>query len=165
MTTSTRVTTGAKASPGASPGRQATTLALTAVAFFMVVLDALVVVTALPSIHRSLGGSLGTLQWTVNAYNMAFGAGIITAAALGDRLGRRRVYTAGLALFTVASAACALAPDVGLLITARAAQGLGAAVITPLSLTILSSAFPPERRGAIIGIWGGISGLGVAAGR
>ena len=164
MTTSTRVTTGAKASPGASPGRQATTLALTAVAFFMVVLDALVVVTALPSIHRSLGGSLGTLQWTVNAYNMAFGAGIITAAALGDRLGRRRVYTAGLALFTVASAACALAPDVGLLITARAAQGLGAAVITPLSLTILSSAFPPARRGAIIGIWGGISGLGVAAG-
>jgi EmrB/QacA subfamily drug resistance transporter len=134
------------------------------VAFFMVVLDALVVVTALPSIHRSLGGSLGTLQWTVNAYNMAFGAGIVTAAALGDRLGRRRVYTAGLALFTVASAACALAPDVGLLITARAVQGLGAAVITPLSLTILSSAFPPERRGAIIGIWGGISGLGVAAG-
>ena len=130
----------------------------------MVVLDALVVVTALPSIHRSLGGSLGTLQWTVNAYNMAFGAGIVTAAALGDRLGRRRVYTAGLALFTVASAACALAPDVGLLITARAVQGFGAAVITPLRLTILSSAFPPERRGAIIGIWGGISGLGVAAG-
>jgi EmrB/QacA subfamily drug resistance transporter len=164
MTTSTRVTTGATASPGASPARPATTLAVTAVAFFMVVLDALVVVTALPSIHRSLGGSLGTLQWTVNAYNMAFGAGIVTAAALGDRLGRRRVYTAGLALFTVASAACALAPDVGLLITARAVQGLGAAVITPLSLTILSSAFPAARRGAIIGIWGGISGLGVAAG-
>jgi EmrB/QacA subfamily drug resistance transporter len=160
MITSTRVTTGATA----APARQALTLALTAVAFFMVVLDALVVVTALPSIHRSLGGSLGTLQWTVNAYNMAFGAGIITAAALGDRLGRRRVYTAGLALFTAASAACALAPDAGLLITARAVQGLGAAVITPLSLTILTSAFPAERRGAIIGIWGGISGLGVAAG-
>ncbi len=137
---------------------------LTAVAFFMVVLDALVVVTALPSIHRSLGGSLGTLQWTVNAYNMAFGAGIITAAALGDRLGPPAGLHGGLALFTVASAACALAPDVGLLITARAVQGLGAAVITPLSLTILTSAFPPERRGAIIGIWGGISGLGVAAG-
>jgi EmrB/QacA subfamily drug resistance transporter len=163
-TSSNRVTTGATASPGVSRARQATTLALTAVAFFMVVLDALVVVTALPSIHRSLGSSLGTLQWTVNAYNMAFGAGIITAAALGDRLGRRRVYTAGLALFTLASAACALAPDVGLLIAARAVEGLGAAVITPLSLTILSSAFPPERRGAIIGIWGGISGLGVAAG-
>jgi len=150
--------------PGLSPAQQAMTLALTAVAFFMVVLDALVVVTALPSIHRSLGGSLGTLQWTVNAYSMAFAAGIITAAALGDRLGRRRVYTAGLALFTAASEACALAPDIGLLITARAVQGLGAAVITPLSLTILSSAFPAQRRGAIIGIWGGISGLGVAAG-
>jgi EmrB/QacA subfamily drug resistance transporter len=164
MTASTRVGAPAEAAPGASSPRQALILALTAVAFFMVVLDALVVVTALPSIHRSLGGSVGTLQWTVNAYNMAFGAGIITAAALGDRLGRRRVYTAGLALFTVASAACALAPDAGLLITARAVQGLGAAVITPLSLTILTTAFPAGRRGAIIGIWGGISGLGVAAG-
>src|SRR5580704_13184794 len=147
-----------------TPSRQALTIALTSVAFFMVVLDALVVVTALPSIHRSLGGSLGTLQWTINAYSMAFGAGIITAAALGDRLGRRRVYTAGLAVFTAASAACALAPGVGLLITARAVQGLGAAVITPLSLTILTSDFPAQRRCAIIGIWGGISGLGVAVG-
>jgi EmrB/QacA subfamily drug resistance transporter len=152
------------ASPGAASSRQAATIALTSVAFFMVVLDALVVVTALPSIHRSLGGSLGTLQWTVNAYSMAFGAGIITAAAIGDRLGRRRVYTAGLAVFTAAAAACALAPDIGLLITARAVQGLGAAVITPLSLTILTSAFPAERRGTIVGIWGGISGLGVAVG-
>jgi len=164
MAASSAVTTRTTASPGAAPSRQALTIALTSVAFFMVVLDALVVVTALPSIHRSLGGSLGTLQWTINAYSMAFGAGIITAAALGDRLGRRRVYTAGLAVFTAASAACALAPDVGLLITARAVQGLGAAVITPLSLTILTSAFAAERRGAIIGIWGGISGLGVAVG-
>jgi EmrB/QacA subfamily drug resistance transporter len=164
MAASSPLTTRTTASPGAAPSRQTLTIALTSVAFFMVVLDALVVVTALPSIHRSLGGSLGTLQWTVNAYSMAFGAGIITAAALGDRLGRRRVYTAGLAVFTVASAACALAPDVGLLITARAVQGLGAAVITPLSLTILTSTFPAERRGAIIGIWGGISGLGVAVG-
>jgi EmrB/QacA subfamily drug resistance transporter len=164
MAASSPVTTRTTAPPGAVRSRQALTIALTSVAFFMVVLDALVVVTALPSIHRSLGGSLGTLQWTVNAYSMAFGAGIITAAALGDRLGRRRVYTAGLAVFTAASAACALAPDVGLLITARAVQGLGAAVITPLSLTILTSAFPAERRGAIVGVWGGISGLGVAVG-
>jgi EmrB/QacA subfamily drug resistance transporter len=164
MTASPPVAARAAAPPGAAGPRQALTIALTSVAFFMVVLDALVVVTALPSIHRSLGGSLGTLQWTVNAYSMAFGAGIITAAALGDRLGRRRVYTAGLAVFTAASAACALAPDVGLLITARAVQGLGAAVITPLSLTILTSAFPAERRGAIVGVWGGISGLGVAVG-
>jgi EmrB/QacA subfamily drug resistance transporter len=145
-------------------GGQALIVLLTAVAFFMVVLDALVVVTALPSIHRSLGGSLATLQWTVNAYNLAFGAGIITAAALGERLGRRRVYVAGLALFTLASAACAVAPDIGLLIAARAVQGVGAAIVTPLSLTILTAAFPAERRGAIIGIWGGLSGLGVAAG-
>lgn len=140
------------------------TVLLTGVAFFMVALDALVVITALPSIHRSLGGSVTTLQWTVNAYNMAFGAGIITAAALGDRLGRRRMYVIGLALFTVASAACALAPDPAMLIGARTVQGLGAAIVTPLSLTILTSSFPPERRGAVIGLWGGIAGLGAAAG-
>jgi MFS family permease len=140
------------------------TILLTGVAFFMVALDALVVVTALPSIHRSLGGNVATLQWTVNAYNMAFGAGIITAAALGDRLGRRRVYLIGLALFTAASAACALAPDPSMLISARTVQGLGAAIVTPLSLTILTSAFPPDRRGAVIGLWGGIAGLGAASG-
>jgi len=140
------------------------TVALTAVAYFMVVLDGLAVVTALPSMHRSLGSGLGTLQWTVNAYNIACAAGIITAAALGDRLGRRRVYVAGLAIFTAGSALCALAPSAGLLIGARAAQGLGAATITPLSLTILTAAFPPQRRGAVIGMWGGVSGLGVASG-
>jgi EmrB/QacA subfamily drug resistance transporter len=95
---------------------------------------------------------------------MAFGAGIITAAALGDRFGRRRTYVVGLALFTAASAACALAPNAASLIGARTLQGLGAAIVTPLSLTILTSAFPPERRGAVIGLWGGIAGLGVAAG-
>jgi len=108
-------------------------LVLTAVAFFMVALDALVVVTALPAIHRSLGGSLGTLEWSVNSYGLTFAAGIVTAAALGDRLGRRRVYVAGLLLFTVASAACALAPTAAALIAARAVQGLGAAAVTPLS--------------------------------
>src|SRR5580693_9788914 len=142
MAASSAVTTRTTASPGAAPSRQALTIALTSVAFFMVVLDALVVVTALPSIHRSLGGSLGTLQWTINAYSMAFGAGIITAAALGDRLGRRRVYTAGLAVFTAASAACALAPGAGWLIAFRAVQGIGASFIMPLGLTILTAAFP-----------------------
>src|SRR2546430_2252089 len=124
------------------------TVLLTGVAFFMVVLDGLVVITALPSIHRELGGNVATLQWTVNAYNMAFAAGIITAAAVGDRFGRRRVYLIGLVIFTAASAACALAPSAGFLIAARTVQGLGAAIITPLSLTILTSVFPPERRGA-----------------
>ena len=139
-------------------------LALTSISFFMVALDALVVVTALPAIHRSFGGSIATLEWAVNAYALTFAAGIITAAALGDRLGRRRVYVAGLILFTITSAACAVAPNSGLLITARALQGLGAAAVTPLALTILASTFPPERRGAIVGIFGGIGGLAVAGG-
>src|SRR5260370_3606538 len=95
---------------------------------------------------------------------MALGAGILTAAALGERLGRRRVYVFGLALFTVASAACALAPDAGFLIACRAVQGIGASCILPLGLTILTSAFPREKRGAVIGIWGGIAGLAVACG-
>lgn len=144
--------------------RPALTVALTAVAFFMVVLDSLVVVTALPSIHRALGGGLATLQWAVNAYSIASAAGIITAAALGDRLGRRRVYVIGLTVFTVGSALSALAPGIGLLIAARAVQGLAAALIIPLSLTILSASFPPEKRGTVTGLWGGVSGLGVAAG-
>ncbi len=139
-------------------------LALTSVAFFMTALDALVVVTALPAIHAGLGGSVGTLEWTINAYTLPFAAGIITAAALGDRLGRRRMYIAGLVIFAVSSAACALAQNAEALIAARAVQGLGAALVTPLSLTILASVFPRERRGAIVGIWGGIGGLAVAAG-
>jgi EmrB/QacA subfamily drug resistance transporter len=145
----------------ASPGL---VLALTSVAFFMVSLDALVVVTALPAIHRSIGGTIGTLEWAVNAYALTFAAGIITAAALGERLGRRRVYAIGLVVFTLASAACAVAPNASLLIAARAVQGLGAAAVTPLALTILAAAFPVERRGAVVGIFGGISGLAVAGG-
>jgi EmrB/QacA subfamily drug resistance transporter len=140
------------------------TLALTSVAFFMVALDSLVVVTALPSIHRDLGADLSTLEWTVNAFTLAFAAGIITAAALGDRVGRLRVFVSGLGLFTLASAACALAPSAEILIAARTVQGVGAAMVMPLSLTILAAGFPPERRGAIVGIWGGIGGLAVASG-
>jgi EmrB/QacA subfamily drug resistance transporter len=130
----------------------------------MVALDALVVITALPAIHRDLGASLSTLEWTVNAYTLAYAAGIITAAAVGDRFGRRRTFCIGLALFSLASAACALAPSVGLLIAARVIQGIGAAIIMPLSLTILTTAFPRERRGAMVGLWGGIGGLAVASG-
>ncbi len=158
-------TTGSQTpSTNASSTKPSTTVLLTAVAYFMVTLDTLVVVTALPSIHRSFGGGIATLQWTVSAYTIAFGAGILTAAALGDRLGRRRVYVVGLALFTAASAACALAPDANLLIAFRAIQGIGAAIVMPLSLTILTSAFPIEKRGAVVGIWGGIAGVAVAAG-
>jgi MFS family permease len=124
-----------------SPG---TIVFLTAVAYFMVTLDALVVVTALPSIHRTMGGGISTLQWTVSAYTIPFGAGILTASAIGDRLGRRRVYVLGLALFTMASAACALAPTITLLIAFRAVQGIGAAIVMPLGLTILTAGFPAE---------------------
>jgi EmrB/QacA subfamily drug resistance transporter len=153
--------------PVATPAvgqRRSWALVLTSVAFFMTALDSLVVVTALPAIHAGLGGSVATLEWTVNAYTLPFAAGIITAAALGDRLGRRRMYVTGLLIFTTASAACALAPDTGALIAARAVQGLGAALVTPLSLTILAAVFPPERRGSIVGIWGAIGGLAVAGG-
>jgi len=140
------------------------TVLLTSVAYFMVALDTLVVVTALPAIHRDLGGNVGSLQWTVNAYVLAFGATIITAAALGDLLGRRRMYVIGLAVFTAASAACALAPNIEALIACRAVEGIGAGIIMPLGLTLLTSAFPIERRGAVVGIWGGVAGLAVACG-
>src|ERR1700722_19214878 len=158
------MTTTASASGNASSAKPGTTVLLTAVAYFMVTLDTLVVVTALPSIHRSIGGGIATLQWTVSAYTIAFGAGILTASALGDRLGRRRVYVTGLVLFTASSAACALAPSAGALIAFRAFQGMGAAIVMPLGLTLLTAAFPSERRGAVVGIWGGIAGLAVACG-
>jgi EmrB/QacA subfamily drug resistance transporter len=140
------------------------TLGLTSLAFFMVALDALVVTTALPAIGRDLHVGVSTLEWTVNAYGLTYAAGIVTAAGLGDHLGRRRVFAFGLALFTAASAACALAPTAALLLAARAVQGIGAAAVMPLSLTILTAAFPPERRGAVVGIWGAIGGLAVAGG-
>jgi EmrB/QacA subfamily drug resistance transporter len=140
------------------------TLALTSTAYFMVVLDALVVITALPRMQRDLHVGLPTLQWTINSYGIAVAAGIITAAAVGDRFGRRRVFLFGLAVFTLASAACALTPDASVLIAARAVQGLGGAIVIPLSLTILTAAFPVERRGMIVGIYGGLAGLAVAAG-
>jgi EmrB/QacA subfamily drug resistance transporter len=139
-------------------------IALTSTAYFMVVLDSVVVITALPRMQRDLHVSLASLQWTLNAYGIAFAAGIITAAALGDRFGRRKVFTVGLALFTLASIACALAPSLSALIVARTVQGLGGAVVLPLSLTILTAAFPIERRGMIVGIYGGLAGLAVAIG-
>jgi EmrB/QacA subfamily drug resistance transporter len=140
------------------------TLGLTSLAFFMVSLDVLVVVTALPAIHREFGADLSTLQWTINAYALAYAASITTAVALGDRFGRRRLFAIGLALFALTSAACALAPGIGALIAARVVQGIGAGIIMPLSLTILTTAFPLERRGAVVGLWGGIAGIAVASG-
>ncbi len=150
--------------PTATAPRLGRVLGLTSTAYFMVVLDSSVVLTALPRMQHDLHADLASLQWTVNAYGIAFAAGIITAAALGDRFGRRRIFNIGLTLFTLASAACALAPNAAGLTAARTVQGLGAAVVTPLSLTILTSAFPPQRRGLIVGIYGGLAGLAVAAG-
>ncbi|MCW2954897.1 MAG: drug resistance transporter, EmrB/QacA subfamily [Conexibacter sp.] len=137
---------------------------VTSFALFMVTLDNLVVTTALPSIRVDLGASISSLEWTVNAYTLAFAVLLLPASALGDRLGRRRVFSAGLALFTLASAAAALSPSTSALIVARAVQGAGAAAVMPLSLTLLSEAFPAGRRGLALGIWSGVSGLGVALG-
>ena len=139
-------------------------IALTAIGSLMAALDTLVVATALSTIRVDLGASVEALEWTVNAYNLSFAVLLITAAALGDRYGRRNLYAAGLAIFTVASALCALAPGAGTLIAARALQGVGAAFVMPLGLALLSAAFPPERRGAAIGIFSAITGLSVAAG-
>src|ERR687887_1291860 len=140
------------------------TLALTALGLFMVALDTLVVTTALPVLRVDLGASLPDLEWTVNVYNLAFACLLLTGAALGDRFGRRRMFTIGLLVFTAASVGAALSPSVGALVAARAAQGAGAAIVMPLTLTLISEAFPLEQRGMAIGLWGGISGLAVAAG-
>jgi EmrB/QacA subfamily drug resistance transporter len=140
------------------------TFAITSVALFMTTLDNLVVTTALPVIRHDLHAGLSGLEWTVNAYTLTFAVLLITGAALGDRFGRRRMFVIGLGLFTLASAAAALAPSIDVLIAARAAQGVGGAIVTPLTLTILSAAVPAERRGLVLGAWGGISGLAVAIG-
>src|SRR5947209_14353418 len=161
----TATTKGAEMTNASAHGRRlGWVVGLTSAAYFMVVLDALVVVTALPRMQHDLHVGVSALQWTVNAYGIAFAAGIITAAALGDRFGRRLVFNSGLALFTLASATCALAPNVSELIAARTVQGLGAAAVLPLSLTILTTTFPPEKRGMIVGVYGGLAGLAVALG-
>jgi EmrB/QacA subfamily drug resistance transporter len=137
---------------------------LTSAAGFMVTLDNLVVTTALPVIREDLGAGLGGLEWTVNAYTLTFAVLLLTGAALGDRFGRRRMLAIGLSIFTISSAAAALAPSILALDVARAFQGVGGAIVMPLTLTILSAAVPPERRGLALGAWGGITGLAVAFG-
>src|SRR5947207_7947684 len=140
------------------------TIVLASLGVFMTALDTLVVTTALPVMRVDLGGSLSDLEWTVNAYNLAFACALLTGAALGDRFGRRRMFTIGIGAFTAASAAAALAPSVGALVAARTVQGAAAATVMPLTLTLISEAFPAEKRGAAIGLWGGITGLAVAGG-
>jgi EmrB/QacA subfamily drug resistance transporter len=144
--------------------RQRWVLVLTSIASLMVALDVTVVSTALSSIRLHLDASIDQLEWTVNAYGLSFAVLLMTGSSLGDRFGRRRLFVIGLALFVAASAACALSTDVGFLIAARAVQGAGAAIVAPVSLALLTAAFPPDRRGQALGIYGGITGLAVVAG-
>jgi MFS family permease len=151
-------------SQAGSPRRPRITLIVGSLAGFMIGLDASVVTTALPTIHATLHASASTLGWTVSAYSLAFAALILTGTALGDLFGRRRVFLAGFALFTLASAACALAPSAAWLIAARAVQGAGGGIATPLSLVLITEAFPIQRRGAVVGAWGAITGVAVGFG-
>jgi EmrB/QacA subfamily drug resistance transporter len=140
------------------------TFAITSLALFAFTLDRLVVAIALPAIRTDLGAPVSGLEWTVNAYTLSFAVLLLTGGALGDRFGRRRMFTIGVAVFTTGSAAAALAPTIGALVAARAVQGVGGAIFTPLTLTMLSAVTPPGRRGAVLGAWGGIGGLGAALG-
>ncbi|MEU5876728.1 DHA2 family efflux MFS transporter permease subunit [Spirillospora sp. NPDC047279] len=140
------------------------TFIVTGIALFMVSLDNLIVTNALPSIRADLGTGLEALEWTVNAYTLTFAVLLLTGAAVADRFGRRRLFMIGLTVFTASSAAAALAPGIGTLIAARAVQGAGAAIITPLTLTMLAAAVPAAKRGQALAAWGAMSGLGVALG-
>jgi EmrB/QacA subfamily drug resistance transporter len=137
---------------------------ITGLALFMASLDNLVVTTALPVIRVRLHAGLSGLEWTVNAYTLTFAVLLLTAAAFGERFGRRRMFTIGIAVFTLASGAAAIAPSIGYLVAARAVQGAGGAMILPLSLTLLSAAVSPQRRTVALGVWGAIGGAAVALG-
>ena len=138
--------------------RTAWTFVITAIAVFMAALDNLVVTTALPVIRADFAATLPELEWMVNAYTLTFAVLLLTGAALGDRFGRKRMFIIGLAIFTAGSTAAALSSTSSELIIARAIQGIGGAILTPLSLTILSAAVSPERRAVALGAWGGIAG-------
>ncbi|WP_127936726.1 MFS transporter [Nonomuraea polychroma] len=144
--------------------KQAWVLGLASLASFMMALDSLVVTTALTTIRQDLTASVESLEWVVNAYNLTFAVLLLTGAALGDRFGRRRMFVVGLAVFTVASATCALSPDIGTLIASRALQGVGAAMVLPLSLTLISAMFTPQRRGKAMGLYLGFTGLATFSG-
>ncbi len=138
------------------------TFVVVSVAVFMASLDNLIVTNALPVIKTELGATLQGLQWTVNAYTLTFAVLLLSGAALGDRFGRKRMFLVGISIFTAGSALAALAPSIGLLVTARAVQGIGGAIVTPLTLTILSAAVPPARRGLALGVWSGVGCLAIA---
>ena len=145
-------------------GHPIRTFVVVGTAMFMAQLDNLVVTSALPSIQKSLHAGLSGLQWTISAYTLTFAVFLLTGATLGDRYGRKRLFGIGLTVFTLGSIGSALAPNIGTLITARAVQGLGGAIMVPLTLTLLSAAVRPERRGLAIGGWGALAGVAVALG-
>ena len=147
-----------------NPNRKWYTLAAMCFALFMIMLDNTVVNVALPSIQRSLRTDQESLEWTINAYVLTFAALILLGGKLGDRFGRKKIFLVGLAIFTISSAACALATTDHELIIARAIQGSGGALMNPLSLSIIVSAFPRKQVATAIGIWAGISSLGLALG-
>ncbi|MFD4468592.1 DHA2 family efflux MFS transporter permease subunit [Rhodococcus sp. NPDC058505] len=167
MTTTTDHRTAVRGgSAPARPRRVPLWLAMLAASLpmFMATLDNLVMTSALPVVQADLNASVGQLQWFLNAYTLAFATLMLSAAGLGDRWGRRRVFIWGIVLFALASVASALSTTAGMLIAARAVQGVGAAAIMPLSLTLLAGAVPASKRALAIGMWGGVSGLGVALG-
>src|SRR3954471_16851959 len=140
------------------------TLAAVAFGLFMIMLDNTIVNVALPSIQRSLHMSISSLEWIVTAYALTFAALLITGGKLGDLYGRRKMFILGLAIFTLSSLACGLSPNAGFLIGARAVQGIGAALMNPATLSIITATFPPKQRGQAIGIWAGVSALALAIG-
>ena len=166
MTVAVETIRAAEPAPTRAPRRIPAWLAIVAASLpmFMATLDNLVMTTALPVVRADLGASVGELSWFVNAYTLSFATFMLPAATLGDRMGRRRVMIGGVVVFTLASIAAALSTSAEALIAARAVQGLGAAAIMPLSLSLLASAVPANKRAVAIGIWGGVSGLGVALG-
>jgi EmrB/QacA subfamily drug resistance transporter len=149
---------------GRMTSKKAWVLGLASLASFMMALDSLVVTTALSTIRQDLTASIESLEWTVNAYNLTFAVLLLTGSALGDRFGRRRMFVVGLAVFTIASAGCALSPNIGTLVTTRALQGAGAAMVLPLSLTLISALFPPQERGKAMGVYLGLTGLATFSG-
>src|SRR6266702_1409031 len=148
----------------ADENRKWWTLAAVSFGLFMIMLDNTVVNVALPSIERSLHISISQLEWIVTAYALVFAALMITGGKLADLYGRRRIFVVGLAIFTLSSLACGFAPSSGFLIGARAFQGIGAALMNPATLSIITATFPPKQRGQAIGIWAGVSAMALAIG-
>src|SRR3954454_8692610 len=148
----------------AEENRKWWTLAAVAFGLFMIMLDNTIVNVALPSIERDLHMSISSLEWVVTSYALTFAALLITGGKLGDYYGRRRMFTLGLAIFTLSSLACGFAPNAGFLIGARAVQGAGSALMNPATLSIITATFAPRERGRAIGIWAGVSAMALSIG-